>query len=89
MAATSEAMPTPTPHSRRRSRKDWLDLRHVFTAVATAVAVYVATAAVQRPAVTQEKIQDHDKRLAVLESNMTSMRDDIKAIRQAVEFHNR
>jgi outer membrane murein-binding lipoprotein Lpp len=67
----------------------WVDMKSLATSVITAVVVYFAVSVAGKPGQLADTVQDHEKRLIVLETKVPAMADDIKAIRRILENDNK
>lgn len=59
-------------------------LPEIVKAIVIAVAVYFATSAARQPETTAATLHDHDKRLAMMEQSIGTMKDDLREIKRAV-----
>ena len=62
----------------------FIDVRGVVQAALVAVVTYFAVGLASRPQSLTDKVAQHETRIAVMEATVTAMRDDVKAIREAV-----
>lgn len=62
----------------------FIDFKGLVNGVLIAVATYFAVNLSQRPEATADKLASHETRIAVMEARIGEMREDVKAIREAV-----